>query len=654
MRPSCSGLARPDTSSYARAVLPSGTQVGRYVVLDQLGEGAMGEVYRAWDNALDRVVALKLLLPMRAENKQAHKRFSREARLAARINHPCVAHVYDVGDFDDIPWIAMEFVPGKQLRSEMGSAIDVSRVLFLTRQIFDGLGEAHRQGVVHRDLKPENILISGRDQVKILDFGLAKPIYDDISEATELTTTGLTGTPRYMAPEQIQGNDIDTRTDIYALGAIIYEMIAGAPAHTGSTLGEMLMAVVHKAAPELPEDLCPPHLAEAIKHAMKKAPKDRFQNVEDMAKAFDDMPAPRITSSVTRKKGHVPHPKAVVYTQRGREALTGVSSSSSVAVDLLEEAIALDPDYALAHALYGEACAALFNTGQLSAQWLDRAQKALETAEILDPSLPDVRVTRARIVWTKTFNFPAETALRELRLALTADPDHVGALRLWATITAHVGLFTLTQDSIQRRLATDPKDDTMVGLKATLELIEGRPDRCIQMLEPMLKLDPNHEEPLFWWIHGQALLLMQKNEEASASIKRTLERHPEDPLVLALAGLEAAINEDRDTFKHYAKSAEGCIKGELHPHHAYHLIACSESVLGDIGQSLYWLRRTCDEGMPCFTWFNTDPLLYNLRMDKRGQAYLVDLKRRYDFFEREFPLNDPMAMSFVATEVQDG
>src|SRR5215510_7203675 len=110
-----------------RPMLVSGTEVGRYVVLDQLGEGAMGEVYRAWDNALDRVVALKLLLPMRAESKQARKRFAREARLAARINHPCVAHVYDVGDFDDIPWIAMEFVPGKQLRSEMGNAMEVRR-----------------------------------------------------------------------------------------------------------------------------------------------------------------------------------------------------------------------------------------------------------------------------------------------------------------------------------------------------------------------------------------------------------------------------------------------------------------------------------------------------------------------------------------------
>src|SRR5688572_2142943 len=270
-------------------MLPSGTSVGRYVVLDMLGEGAMGEVYRAWDNALDRVVALKIMLPLRAESPAARKRFSREARLTARINHPCVAHIYDVGDFEDSPFIAMEFVPGRQLRDEMHSPVAPKRVVFLARQILDGLTEAHRQGVVHRDLKPENILISGRDQVKILDFGLAKPIFDDISEVTDLSTTGLTGTPRYMAPEQIQGHGVDARTDLYALGAVLYELIAAHPVHGGATLGEMLMAVVHKPAPELTEEMCPRPLAHAIKRALEKKPADRFSSAQAMLDAISDL-----------------------------------------------------------------------------------------------------------------------------------------------------------------------------------------------------------------------------------------------------------------------------------------------------------------------------------------------------------------------------
>src|SRR5262249_22189174 len=150
-------------------------------------------------------------------------------------------------------------------------------------------------------------------------------------------------------------------------------------------------------------DLCPPTIAAAIKRALEKRPQERFQDMDSMARAFEAKERGRSTS-FSKRAEHAPHPRAVVYAMRGREALTGLASSSSMAVELLEEAIQLDPEYALAHALHGEACAVLFNSGQLNAAWLDKAQRSLERAEQLDPTLPDLRVTRARIVWTKTFN----------------------------------------------------------------------------------------------------------------------------------------------------------------------------------------------------------------------------------------------------------
>src|SRR5262245_54734762 len=361
-------------------MLVSGTEIGRYVVLDQLGEGAMGEVYRAWDNALDRVVALKIMLPMRAESVVARKRFAREARLTARINHPCVAHIYDVGEYEEVPFLAMEFVPGRQLRDEMHDPVSPVRVVFLARQILEGLAEAHRQGVVHRDLKPENIMISGRDQVKILDFGLAKPIFDDLSDATDLSTTGLTGTPRYMAPEQIQGHAVDARTDLYALGCVLYELLTSHPVHAGKTLGEMLMAVVHKPAPELPEDMCPRPLALAIKRALEKKPVDRFNHAQAMMEAIAGLETSAEGQPAQRASLHVPHPRAEVYARRGRDALTGIGAASSLSIEMLERAIELDPEYAAAHAIHAEACAAAFCTGQVDARWLDRAQASLEKA----------------------------------------------------------------------------------------------------------------------------------------------------------------------------------------------------------------------------------------------------------------------------------
>jgi serine/threonine protein kinase/cytochrome c-type biogenesis protein CcmH/NrfG len=632
-------------------MLASGTHVGRYVVLDQLGEGAMGEVYRAWDDALDRVVALKLLLPLRAENEQARRRFARESRLAARINHPAVAHVYDVGEHEGVPYIAMEFVPGKQLRGWLGSPMREARVVGFVRQILEGLAEAHAQGVVHRDLKPENILISGRDQVKILDFGLAKGILDDVSEATSLSNTGITGTPRYMAPEQIQGTPVDPRTDIYALGAVMYEMITGAPCHEGRTLGEMLTAVVHKPAPEIPEALCSRPLALMVRRALQKRPEHRFQDAgamlaEILALTQASLPADPITGPITPGPAH---PRAEKFAQRAREALTGMTSSSSLALELLEQALRLDPDYALAHALYAEACAAVFNTGHVDASWLDRAQGALDRAEALDPTLPDVRVARARLLWTKTFNFPAETALRELRAALKVDPDHLGALRLWATIAAHVGLFEQAEAAITRRLAQDPQDEVTLLLSAGLYIAEGRPERAVELLTRPTQLDPNHEDHLFWWNLAHALVVEGRLEEAEAALQGNLRRRPDEPLSLALLGVLCAARGDAVGARRATEAAEAHLQAELHPHHCYHLMACAESLLGEPQASLHWLRRTADEGMPCYPWFAQDPLLANLRADPGGRAFLAELERRHAFFRAEFPVNDPATLGLTAT-----
>ncbi len=632
-------------------MLASGTAVGRYVVLDQLGEGAMGEVYRAWDNALDRVVALKLLLPMRAESAAARKRFNREARLSARINHPAVAHIYDVGLFDDVPFIAIEFVPGKQLRSEMNGPMPSERILALARQILDGLAEAHRQGVVHRDLKPENIMISGRDQVKLLDFGLAKPIYEDAGESTDLSHTGLTGTPRYMAPEQIQGNPIDARTDIYALGSVLYEMISGSPAHTGKTLGEMLMAVVHKPAPALTDDMCTPELAKIVKRALEKAPDARWPDAESMLAAIQGLGAKVEAPPPLRSPTRVPVQRAETYTLRGREALIGGSSSSSLAIDMLQQAIEIDPDYPMAHAVYAEACAALFNTGAVDASWLDRAQEALERAESLDPSLPDLRVARARIVWTKTFNFPAETALRELRWALRADPDHIGALRLWATITGHVGLIDQAAAAVARRLGKDPNDELMRLLSASMFIVDGRTERALDILGRIVRLDPKHEDALFWWTYGHTLAVDGQIESAADVAAKTLARHPEDPMIHALAALVAALQGKFADLDRHTETAQRSLRAELHPHHAYHLLALAHSAAGNVAASANWLRRTAEEGMPCYPWFARDPFLANVRGSEQGRELFAELERRYEFFKREFPLDDPATMSFVATEV---
>jgi len=619
-------------------VLPTpGTAIGRYVVFDIVGQGAMGAVFRAWDDTLDRIIALKLLLPAVALRPEARARFLREARLAARVNHPAVAHVYDVGEHEGMPFIAMEFVPGRQLRADIGDPAGADRAVFLARQILGGLGEAHRQGVVHRDLKPENILLSGRDQVKLLDFGLAKAIVADPRDMLP-PTVGLAGTPRYMAPEQLSGRPIDRRTDLYALGAVLFELITGQPAHRGENFIDIARSILEGPPISLADAHVPPTLAETVERAMAREPNDRFASAEDMLAALASIrgesqygPAP------SSRESYLAHPRAEVYTQRAREQLVGFGTSNAeMAVEMATKAIEIDPGYPRAHAVLAEAAASAYAPAPTELRWLDMAEKHLMEAERLDPSLPDLRVARAKLLWNKTFNFPAETALRELTLALRADGHHAGALRLWASVTGHLGLVDLLKPAIERRLADDPNDTLMRMTEVSIAIMEERPRDALALLGPVLRLDPGHDESVPWWLAAHAHMLLGDLDEANAALEGALERRPDEPALLGLLALADALDGDPASARAIALQTQQSTGAEAHPHHAFHHLALTYSVLGDVEESLVWLKRTADEGFPCVPWFDRDPYLANLRAWDEGQNYLKDLRRRHAFFRREF------------------
>lgn len=618
-----------------------GTTIGRYVVFDMLGRGAMGAVFRAWDDLLDRIVALKILLPGSALRAEAHARFIREARLAARVNHPAVAHVYDVGEHEGRPFIAMEFVPGRQLRADIGDPLSGDRTVFLARQILGGLAEAHRQGVIHRDLKPENILLSGRDQVKLLDFGLAKAVVQDPRDHLP-PTVGLAGTPRYMAPEQLANKEIDRRTDLYALGAVLYELVTGQPAHGGDNFIDIARSILEGPPITLRESGATsgttPVLIETIERALERDPGRRFDSADEMLAALSAIrgesqygPAPLL------REAYLAHPRAEVFTQRAREQLIGFGTSNAeIAVELATKAVEIDPEYPRAHAVLAEAAASAFAPAPTVVRWLDLAEKHLHAAERLDPALPDLRVARAKLLWNKTFNFPAETALRELTLALRVDPSHAGALRLWASVTGHLGLVDLLRPAIDKRLADDPNDGFMRLMDVSIDLLEQRPDAALTTLAPVLRLDPGHEEAVAWWLAAHAHLLKGEIDPATIALEGALEKHPEEPGLLGMLALCDALGGDPASARAIAEQATRSTRAEAHPHHAYHHLAQTFSVLGDTAASLHWLKRTADEGMPCAPWFEVDPFLANLRATEEGSSFLRELSRRHAFFRREF------------------
>lgn len=260
-------------------------QLGRYEIIGTLGRGSMGVVYQAHDPLIERTVAIKTvsyagLAPEEAE--EFEKRFFLEAKSAGRLNHPNIVTIHDVGRADDLAYIAMEFLSGQSLRSvlDSGVVLPVRRIVKIAAQVADGLAFAHAHGVVHRDIKPANIMVLDTNIVKISDFGIA------LLPCGSLTMDGrAVGSPRYMSPEQVLGKKADGRSDIFSLGAVLYEMLVGHPPFTGTDLNAILYQVLN-GAPPLPSTLnpgFPPGLDRIVARALSKDPDKRYQNAAEMA-----------------------------------------------------------------------------------------------------------------------------------------------------------------------------------------------------------------------------------------------------------------------------------------------------------------------------------------------------------------------------------
>ena len=220
-----------------------GQVVAHFRIIRQLGAGGMGIVYLAEDLRLGRQLGLKFLPAYLTNDFEARQRFLNEARLAAKLNHPNIATIYESGEAGDHIYIAMEYVQGESLKERLkDGAIPVSEVTNMLRQIAKGLHEAHQRGIVHRDIKPGNIMITETGQVKIMDFGLAKQ-----DDGESLTRTGSTlGTTAYMSPEQAQGEKLDTRTDIWSLGVVLYEMLTGERPFKGANEQAVIYSILNE------------------------------------------------------------------------------------------------------------------------------------------------------------------------------------------------------------------------------------------------------------------------------------------------------------------------------------------------------------------------------------------------------------------------
>jgi serine/threonine protein kinase/tetratricopeptide (TPR) repeat protein len=291
-----------------------GQTISHYRIVEQLGAGGMGVVFKAQDNRLERAVALKFLPENLAQQPQALERFRREARAASALNHPGICTIYDVGEQDGRAFIAMEFIDGETLRGHIhGKPLPLDEQLDLGIQIAEALDAAHAEGIIHRDIKPANIFVTKRGRAKVLDFGLAKLIPKGIATAAADSPAApsdstsvlgiISGTPSYMSPEQVRGDVLDARTDIFSLGLVLYEMATGTQAFRGGTGGAIIEAVLTRP----PASVCsinphvPPRLETIIDKALRKDRGQRYQHASDILADLQRLKRASDSGSVDRE-----------------------------------------------------------------------------------------------------------------------------------------------------------------------------------------------------------------------------------------------------------------------------------------------------------------------------------------------------------------
>src|SRR5438034_7716856 len=286
-----------------------GIKIGRYEIRTQISEGGMGQVYLAEEMQLRRHVALKILPPEVASNKDRMRRFTQEAQAAAALNHPHIAHIYEIGEADGLHFIAMEFVDGLTLRQLIHDQhTDLTKLLRYLQQVADGLAKAHTSAIVHRDLKPDNIMVTRDGHAKVLDFGLAKLIEPQqaigtrVSGSSEVATAlmpqhstpgTVMGTVGYMSPEQAQGktNEIDQRSDIFSFGCILFEAVTGQKPFAGKNTLDSLHNIVHAPTPNVKElnPAAPDELQRIVRRCLAKDPDKRYQSIKEVAIELEEL-----------------------------------------------------------------------------------------------------------------------------------------------------------------------------------------------------------------------------------------------------------------------------------------------------------------------------------------------------------------------------
>ena len=502
----------------------SGARLGPYEIISPLGAGGRGEVYLAEDTRLDRRVALKLLPPALVSDEQAKKRLLREAKSAATLDHPNICAIYEVGEENGRNFIAMQFVEGETLAARIErKPLDINAALDIADQVADALAAAHSRGIVHRDIKPQNIMIAGSGLVKVLDFGLAKKIYDqpiDVSAAETasfLTEAGLiVGTAPYMSPEQVRAESLDARSDIFSFGAVLYEMLSGRRPFVAKSTAELISAILtHEPAPlRNQEGSMPAKLDQLVRTCLAKDPSNRFQTMEELRaelkaarRDFESgNPAALTAATTVFTTGRVEHEKwRGLLSNRVALAWTSfilILAASVYALFLWNSASSsssvIKPTSSPAYDLY---LRGKVNSRSQNREYNENAISLLEQAIKADPGFAPAYAELARAYSIKSWYFATELEQKRLNVEAEANVDKALALDrnlaeahsarafiLWT----HAKGFPHEQSikSYLRALALNPDDEEAHHQLGTIYLHIGLFEKGWDEIEKALAINP--------------------------------------------------------------------------------------------------------------------------------------------------------------------
>ncbi len=653
----------------------------------------MGEVYLAEDEQLRRKVAIKFLPAAVATDEFAKQRLLREARAAATLDHPNICAIYEVGQDAAQSFIVLQYIEGQTLAAKLKDKLpDLPEALAIAAQVADALNEAHTRGIIHRDIKPENIMLTARSQVKVLDFGLAKLLNDSRDAGAEtgtmLSVPGMVmGTVPYMSPEQVRGEELDCRSDIFSFGVVLYEMMSGRRAFHAKSTAELISAILTAEPPPLSHSAGGEE--RLIRKCLEKDPALRYQSMGDLisdlqqvrresetgqstpwareatAKLTEESPAAsgrklrgsrlglvltavalaiaaivyglsfRSHKTAARPDVLSANPAAYDTYVRGKVNVSSENrDSNEVAIKLFQQAVAADPSFAAAYAELGRAYtikSRYFATVAQQKQLNEDAEVAVDKALAIDPNLAEGYFARGLMLWTPSKRFPHEQAVQAYKRASELNPNFDEAHHQLGFVYVHIGLLDKAWQEIQKTLAIKP-DNTLARYRlGVIHMCRGQYQEAFQIFNST----PLEQNPaLLGFYKPNALFRLGRTEEASALVEQVLKTYPKDQggAVTSVKALILAKAGKRREAEAAIQHAIDIGRGYAHFHHTSYNVASAYALMNQPEPALKWLQVTADEGFPCYPMFQGDANLDNLRNDARFVSFMSQQKHQWEHY----------------------